>query len=125
MPAILCHMVNGVSVQSYQMEKEIVRIGRSVDSDIFLDEKTVSSNHAVIEKINKNGTVSYRIRDLESTNHTYVNNLKIDEKILKNADLIRIGLTTLKFVTDDSIDLTKTVRIKKSWIPGIYYTKDE
>ena len=124
MPAILCHMVNGVSVQSYHIEKDTVRIGRSVESDIFLDEKSVSSNHAVIEKITKDDTVEYIIRDLDSTNHTYVNNQKIDKKILENSDSIRIGLTVLKFVTDDTVDFTETVRIKKSWIPGIYYTSD-
>ena len=117
-------MVNGVSVQSYHIEKDTVRIGRSVESDIFLDEKSVSSNHAVIEKITKDDTVEYIIRDLDSTNHTYVNNQKIDKKILENSDSIRIGLTVLKFVTDDTVDFTETVRIKKSWIPGIYYTSD-
>ena len=125
MPAILCHMVNGVSVQSYQIEKETVHIGRSVDSDIYLDEKSVSSKHAVIEKTATGNSVKYSIRDLESTNHTFVNNVKIDEKVLENSDMIRIGVTVLKFVTeDDSVDFTKTVKIKKSWIPGIYFSSD-
>ncbi len=124
MSAILCHIVNGASVQSYHIEKEIVNIGRSVENDIFLDEQAVSSSHAVIEKVKKNDSFEYRIRDLESTNHTFVNNLKIDEKILNNNDLIRIGFTTLKFVNDSTVDLTKTVKIKKSWIPGVYYTSD-
>lgn len=124
MPAILCHIVNGVSVQSYHMEKDIIHIGRSVHSDIFLDEPSVSSNHAVIEKISQGDSMEYRIRDLESTNHTFVNNVEIDEKGLENSDLIRIGLTVFKFVTDDSVDFTKTVRIKKSWIPGLYYTSE-
>lgn len=125
MAAILCHMVNGVSVQSYHIEKDTIRIGRAVDSDIFLDEPSVSSSHAVIEKISRKGDVEYRLRDLDSTNHTYVNNLKIDEKVLEHADVIRIGLTMLKFVTDDSVDFTKTIKIKKSWIPGIFYTSDD
>lgn len=124
MPAILCHMVNGVSIQSYQIEKDTVHIGRSVESDIYLDEKSVSSKHAVIEKIDAQDSSEYRIRDLDSTNHTYVNNVKIGEKILENSDMIRIGLTVLKFVTDGDVDFTKTVRIKKTWIPGIYFTSD-
>jgi len=117
-------MVNGVSVQNYQIEKDIIHIGRSVDNDIFLNEQSVSGKHAVIEKVIIGDTFEYRIRDLESTNHTYVNNLKIDKKWLENSDLIRIGFTVLKFVTDDSVDFTKTIRIKKSWIPGIFYTSD-
>ena len=125
MAAILCHMVNGVSVQSYHIEKDIVRIGRAVDSDIFLDEQSVSSNHAVIEKTSQGGDNEYVIRDLGSTNHTFVNNLKTDEKVLEHSDVIRIGLTVLKFVTDESIDFTKTIKIKKSWIPGIFYTSDD
>lgn len=124
MPAILCHMVNGVSIQSYHIEKDTVRIGRSAENDIYLDEKSVSSKHAVIEKQGSGDSVQYTIRDLGSTNHTFVNNVKIKEKVLENEDMIRIGLTVLKFVTDDSVDFTETVRIKKSWIPGIYYTSD-
>ncbi len=124
MSAILCHIVNGASVQSYHIEKEIVTIGRSVENDIFLDEQAVSSNHAVIEKIKKDDAFEYVLRDLDSTNQTFVNSLKVDTKTLENNDLIRIGFTTLKFVNDSTIDLTATVRIKKSWIPGVYYTTD-
>ena len=124
MSAILCHIVNGASVQSYHIEKEIVNIGRSVENDIFLDEQAVSSRHAVIDKMKKDDTFEYRLRDLESTNHTFVNNLKVDSKVLENNDLIRIGFTTLKFVNDTTVDLTATVKIKKSWIPGVYYTTD-
>ncbi len=124
MSAILCHIVNGASVQSYHIEKEIVNIGRSVENDIFLDEQAVSSTHAVIEKVAQDDSFKYQIRDLNSTNHTFVNNLKIDAKVLENNDIIRIGFTTLKFMNDSTIDLTATVKIKKSWIPGVYYTTD-
>ncbi len=124
MPAILCHIVNGASVQSYHIEKDTVTIGRSIDNDIYLDEQAVSYNHAILEKKMIDENEKFCIRDLESTNHTFVNNLKVDEKVLENNDLIRIGFTTLKFVNDSTVDLTQTVRIKKSWIPGIYYTSD-
>lgn len=125
MSAILCHIVNGVSVQSYHITKDSITIGRALDSDIFIEEQAISSNHAVIEKIqNEDASFYYQIRDLGSTNNTFVNNLKIDSKTLENSDQIRIGFTTLKFVNDSSVDLTKTVKIKKSWIPGVYYTSD-
>lgn len=125
MSAILCHMVNDVSVQSYHIKQDSISIGRAVDSDIFIEEQAISSNHAVIEKIqNEDASYDYQIRDLGSTNNTFVNNQKIDTKRLENGDQIRVGFTTLKFVDDASVDLTKTVKIKKSWIPGVYYTSD-
>ncbi len=125
MSAILCHIVNGVSVQSYHITKDSIQIGRAVNSDIFIEEQAISSNHAIIEKIqNEDSSYEYQIRDLGSTNHTFVNSQMIDSKILKNNDQIRIGFTTLKFVNDSSVDLTQTVKIKKSWIPGVYYTSD-
>lgn len=126
MSAILCHMVNGVSVQSYHIKDDSICIGRSINCDIFIEEKAVSSEHAEIQKIqNNDASHSYIINDLKSTNNTFVNNLPVESKILENNDLIRIGFTTLKFVNDSSVDLTQTVRIKKSWIPGVYYTSDD
>jgi pSer/pThr/pTyr-binding forkhead associated (FHA) protein len=125
MDAILCHMVKGVSVQNYHIEKKIIQIGRSVNCDIFLDDQAVSATHAFIEKITtEDASAAYRIRDLESTNHTYVNNKIINSKILENNDQIRIGFTILKFVNDDSVDVNSTVKIKKSWIPGVYYSSE-
>lgn len=120
--AFLCQLVNGVAVNNFPIEKEIINIGRDVENDLHIEEQSVSSKHAVIEvtKINDNET-EYRISDLKSTNSTYVNGKTITSHTLKNNDIIRIGIVDFKFV-EKSQDLTETVKIKKSWIPGVYYT---
>jgi hypothetical protein len=69
------------------INKPIFRIGRESDSDIFLDDITISRKHAQIEKIDSH----YKITDLGSLNGIYVNGKPVDEKILENRDKIQIG----------------------------------
>jgi hypothetical protein len=65
-----------------------VSIGRSPDSDIFLDDVTVSRNHSQLEH-RPEGLV---LRDLGSLNGTYVNRRRIhDEERLQNGDEVQIG----------------------------------
>jgi len=88
----------------------------------------VSKKHAIIEveeDPDQKGVKTYYITDLGSTNCTYVNGKKIKRIQLKNNDSVRIGLNDFKFVTEEEDTHDKTVRICKSWIPGVYYTKEE
>ena len=41
------------------------------------------------------------------------------------ADTIRIGWNSFKFIVEDPQDPNQTATIKKSWIPGVYYTEDD
>ena len=104
-----------------------MRIGRDPDCDIFIDDKVVSLDHALIESVDKKSKkkeTEYYLEDLDSTNHTYLNGKKIKRKKLKNNDLIRIGWSTFRFIDDNGSEKDKTLKIKKSWIPGVYYTKE-
>jgi len=66
----------------------IVSIGRSPESDIFLDDITVSRHHSQLEH-RVEGLV---LRDLGSLNGTYVNRRRIhDEETLQNGDEVQIG----------------------------------
>ncbi|MBC7333559.1 MAG: FHA domain-containing protein [Actinobacteria bacterium] len=69
------------------IDKKEFRIGRSPDSDILLDDITVSRRHAVLEK-HKEG---YRISDLGSLNGSYVNGKRVENSVLNNGDKIQIG----------------------------------
>jgi hypothetical protein len=72
----------------------VVVVGRSQKSDIFLDDVTVSREHAEISR----GQRGYRIRDAGSLNGTYVNRVRVDSVDLRNGDEIQIGKFRFKFV---------------------------
>ena len=73
---------------------ETVTVGRSPESDIFLDDVTVSRKHAQIIR----GERGYRIRDIGSLNGTYVNRVRVDAVDLRNGDEIQVGKYRFKFV---------------------------
>ncbi|MBW2412057.1 MAG: FHA domain-containing protein [Deltaproteobacteria bacterium] len=128
MPMIV-QLHEGVALKKFPLEdKPIFRIGRDPDSDIFIDDGVVSSDHAVIElkeSSDPKKTPEYMIKDLGSTNKTYVNGETITSKILEHDDVIRIGWNNFKFIDETKKDPNKTAKIHKSWIPGVYYTKDD
>ena len=64
-------------------------IGRDQSCDIVLSDSSISRRHAVLEQRRK----QYVIRDLNSTNGTFVNGIRITEKVLKLEDEIKLGTT--------------------------------
>jgi pSer/pThr/pTyr-binding forkhead associated (FHA) protein len=117
----------GLTVQTIPLEKQQLSIGRRPDADLFLDDKMVSSRHAMIEikaDAKQEGSAEYYIQDLESTNHTYVNGGKIKRHKLVHEDRIRIGKYLFKFIDETAAFDEKTTKLHKSWIPGVYYTKE-
>ena len=77
---------------------EIVTVGRNPDSKIFLDDVTVSRQHAEIFRRELPSEKGYRIRDAGSLNGTYVNRVRVDSVDLRNGDEIQIGKYRFKFV---------------------------
>ena len=69
-------------------------IGRSPASAIFLDDVTVSRSHATITKVAN----SFVLKDLGSSNGTYINNVSITEHSLVSGDEFQIGKFHLLFV---------------------------
>jgi pSer/pThr/pTyr-binding forkhead associated (FHA) protein len=122
---VLTH--EGLTIKRISLDKAELRIGRKTDSDIFIDDMLASQCHAKIEMIEnkKNaGGADYFIEDLKSTNHTYINGAPIDRKKLAHNDVIRIGKHTFKFLEESAAPADKTTKLRKSWIPGVYYTED-
>ena len=69
-------------------EKNQVHIGRDANNDISLPAPTVSRYHAIVERVGQR----YRVRDLDSSNGTFVNDVRVTgESWLKAGDAIRIG----------------------------------
>lgn len=78
----------------HDISREVVTVGRHPESDIFLDDVTVSRKHAEITR----SEGGYRIRDVGSLNGTYVNRVRVDSVDLRNGDEIQIGKYRFKFV---------------------------
>lgn len=113
------HQLNGASICHYELGDRLT-IGRSTDNQLVIDDATVSAHHAVIEKVDE----GYRIRDLGSTNGVFVNGKRQTESPIAENDTIVVGTHDLEFVAQLSDALQKTLKIKKSWIPGVYYTAE-
>jgi diguanylate cyclase (GGDEF)-like protein len=75
-------------------------LGRSSKCDVQIDQESVSRNHC---RVSFNGK-TYSMRDLGSTNGTYVNDELIDEINLRDGDQIKVGRTILKFITGGNIE---------------------
>ena len=77
----------------FLLDTQVTRAGRHPDSDIFLDDITVSRRHAEVIKVDG----GYRVRDVGSLNGTYLNRERIDEAPLTNGDEVQIGKFKLVF----------------------------
>jgi pSer/pThr/pTyr-binding forkhead associated (FHA) protein len=80
----------------FLLDADVVRAGRHPDSDIFLDDVTVSRRHAELARAGS----GWLVRDVGSLNGTYVNRQRIeDESPLGNGDELQIGRFKLVFLT--------------------------
>lgn len=77
----------------YLLDTDVVSAGRHPESDIFLDDITVSRRHVEFHRAEG----SYRVHDVGSLNGTYVNRDRIDDALLQNGDEVRIGKFRLVF----------------------------
>jgi pSer/pThr/pTyr-binding forkhead associated (FHA) protein len=78
----------------FVLESEVTHAGRHPDSEIFLDDITVSRRHAEFVRQGR----SYVVRDVGSLNGTYLNRERIEEAPLTNGDEVQIGKFKLVFL---------------------------
>jgi pSer/pThr/pTyr-binding forkhead associated (FHA) protein len=93
--AILIAIGQGSDAVRFLLDNDQTSVGRKEQSDIFLDDITVSRTHA---EFIRQGNRFY-IRDLGSLNGTYVNQEQIERAELKSQDLVQIGKFRFLFVT--------------------------
>jgi two-component system cell cycle response regulator len=92
----------------FVLEGSRMTIGRLADTEIFIDNPSVSRRHAELEMIGDGVT----LRDLGSSNGTRVNEERIGSPVpLKHGDLIRLGKVILKFYEHESLDVLLHDRI--------------
>ena len=80
--------------ESFPLEGERLSIGRRPESDIFLDDVTVSRDHALL--VRRGG--DYYLDDCGSLNGTYVNRERVDSRQLEDGDELQIGKYKLSFL---------------------------
>ena len=80
--------------QSFPLEGERLMIGRSPDAEIFLDDVTVSRDHAVL--VRRSG--AWHLDDSGSLNGTYVNRRRIDSHKLEDGDELQVGKYKLTYL---------------------------
>ena len=81
--------------ESFALDRERMTIGRRPESDVFLDDITVSRDHALI--VRRGGDVF--LDDLGSLNGTYVNRRRIDSQLLEDGDELQVGKYKLTFLS--------------------------
>jgi pSer/pThr/pTyr-binding forkhead associated (FHA) protein len=79
----------------YLLDQEVTTAGRGPDSDIFLDDVTVSRRHAEFTRTPE----GYVVSDVGSLNGTYLNRERIDRALLGNGDEVQVGKFRLLFFT--------------------------
>lgn len=73
--------------QRFLLKNEVTRLGRHPDSEISLDDITVSRRHAEIVRVGDR----YVVHDVGSLNGTYVNQQRVDEAPLHHGDELQVG----------------------------------
>jgi pSer/pThr/pTyr-binding forkhead associated (FHA) protein len=81
----------------YSVDKRVTTIGRHPESDIFLDDVTVSRRHAEV----RHEADQIVIADVGSLNGTYLNRARIESSILRSGDEVQIGKFKLVFLADE------------------------
>ena len=80
-------------VEERLFDKDVIHIGAMEDNDLVLQDETVSRNHC---RIFVEGD-QYLIQDLDSTNGTFVNRVRIREAFLRPDVVITLGKTEIRF----------------------------
>jgi len=92
--ALVIRSGGGRAGESFSIDSDRVSIGRSPDAGVFLDDVTVSRNHALLVR-RRDGLY---IDDLGSLNGTYVNRRRIESHRLSDGDEIQVGKYKLSYL---------------------------
>ena len=92
---VLVVRAGAMAGQRLTLDLPLTRLGRHPQSDISLDDITVSRRHADIERLADGG---YEIRDAGSLNGTYVNGQRVEKARLNNGDEVQIGKFRMVFL---------------------------
>jgi hypothetical protein len=92
--ALVIRAGGGRAGESFPLDGDRMSVGRRPESDVFLDDVTVSRDHALIVRRGSD----YYLDDSGSLNGTYVNRRRIDSHRLVDGDELQIGKYKLAFL---------------------------
>jgi len=99
-------LVKGQAAQTQWRFTDEISIGRDEANDLVLaDDHEVSRRHTVVKR--RGGLML--VSDLGSSNGTFLNRVRIQEAVLRDGDELRLGGTTLKFVSDQHEQAAESV----------------
>ena len=92
--ALVIRSGGGRAGESFPLEGDHLTVGRRPDADIFLDDVTVSRDHALLVR----RADGYHLDDCGSLNGTYVNRERVDSQLLHDGDELQIGKYKLTYL---------------------------
>lgn len=84
----------------FALTRNEVVLGRGSDCDIQVDRDSVSRRHARVFR----NTDQWMVEDLQSTNGSYVNDVPVQNSILRDADFLKIGAAIFKFLSGQGVE---------------------
>jgi hypothetical protein len=95
-PASLRPLTGELADRDFTISKTLLAIGRGLDNDLVIDDPRVSRHHAQITFRHSH----YLLRDLRSTNGTFVNNQPVEAVVLAAGDVVSLGGFELVFTQE-------------------------
>lgn len=92
-PAWLQPLTGDLANRNFEITKTLLSIGRGLDNDLVIDDPRVSRHHAQVTFKHSH----YLLRDLRSTNGTFVHNQPVEAVVLVSGDTISLGGYELLF----------------------------
>jgi pSer/pThr/pTyr-binding forkhead associated (FHA) protein len=92
--ALVIRAGGGRAGESFPLSRDRLTVGRRPESDIFLDDVTVSRDHAILVRRGED----YYLDDCGSLNGTYVNRHRIESHRLSDGDELQVGKYKLAYL---------------------------
>lgn len=105
---------DGKTIKEFHFTKGPVYIGRHVHSQVFLPDRDVSRQHAVIFATREG---NWMVEDLESANGTYLNGRKIRQEQIKSGDGLRIGSFAIEISLESGVSAAPPDHLGDTLIP--------
>ena len=107
---------NGRTVNEFRFTAGPVYIGRHANSQVFLSDRAVSRQHAVIFATQQG---KWMVEDLDSANKTYLNNKRVHKAEIKTGDVLRIIDFTIEINLEDAVGPDKALRMEDTLITTV------